>query len=90
MALAASIAGSDDGVAVAAEINGVTRDGEKCTDYAGCLALVEAGTDIEYDGVSGPLEFIDAGEPSQASILILQFNAEGAIEVVGSVQGSIS
>ncbi len=89
MALAASIAGSDDGVAVAAEINGVTRDGEKCTSYADCLALVEAGTDIDYDGVSGPLEFIDAGEPSTASILILQFDAEGAIEVVGSVQGSV-
>lgn len=89
MALAASIAGSDDGVDVAAEINGVTREGEKCTTYADCLALVEAGTDIDYDGVSGPLEFIDAGEPSTASILILQFNAEGVIEVVGSVQGAI-
>ncbi|NNE11970.1 MAG: ABC transporter substrate-binding protein [Ilumatobacter sp.] len=90
MALAAEIAGSDDGAAVAAEINGVTRDGEKCTTYADCKALVDAGTDIDYDGVSGPLEFIDAGEPSQASILILQFNAEGVIEVVDSVQGSIS
>jgi ABC-type branched-subunit amino acid transport system substrate-binding protein len=88
-ALAAAIAGSDDGVAVAAEINGVTREGEKCTTFADCIALVDAGTDIDYDGVSGPLEFIDAGEPSQASILILQFNDAGEIEVTGSVQGQI-
>lgn len=89
MALAASIAGSDDGAAVAAEINDVTRGGEKCTTYADCLALVEAGTDIDYDGVSGPLEFIDAGEPSQASILILEFDETGTIFVAGSVQGAV-
>ncbi len=89
MALAASIAGSDDGVAIAAEINDVTRGGEKCTTYADCLALVEAGTDIDYDGVSGPLEFIDAGEPSQASILILEYDETGTIFVSGSVQGAL-
>ncbi|MDW3212870.1 MAG: ABC transporter substrate-binding protein [Ilumatobacteraceae bacterium] len=88
-ALAAAIAGTDDPVAVAAEINGVTREGEKCTTYADCLALVDAGTDIDYDGVSGPLEFIDAGEPSQASILILEFDETGTIFVAGSVQGAV-
>jgi len=89
MALAAEVAGSDDGVAVGAQINDVTRGGEKCTTYADCLALVKAGTDIDYDGKSGPLEFIDAGEPSTASILILQFDDTGTIQVVGSVQGAI-
>jgi branched-chain amino acid transport system substrate-binding protein len=89
MALAATIAGTDDPVAVAAEINGVTREGEKCTTFADCVALIDAGTDIDYDGVSGPLEFIDAGEPSQASILILEFDETGTIFVAGSVQGSV-
>src|SRR3546814_3038203 len=55
-ALAAEVAGSD-GIEYASEINGVTRGGEKCTDYAGCLEMVKAGTDIDYDGVSGPPEF---------------------------------
>jgi len=89
-ALAAIIAGSDDGVAVGAEINDVTRGGEKCTTFADCVALIEGGTtDIDYDGVSGPLEFIDAGEPSTASILILEFDETGTIQVAGSVQGQI-
>ena len=89
MALAAAVAGTDDGVAVAAEINDVTRGGEKCTTYADCLALAEAGTDFDYDGVSGPLEFIDEGEPSQASILILEFDETGTLQTIGSTEGSL-
>jgi ABC-type branched-subunit amino acid transport system substrate-binding protein len=89
MALAATVAGSDDGVAMGAEINDVTRGGEKCTTYVDCLAFAEAGTDFDYDGVSGPLEFRDEGEPTQASILTLEFDADGVIQTVGAVQGSV-
>ena len=89
MALAAIVAGTDDGVEVGAQINDVTRGGEKCTTFEACAALAEAGTDLDYDGVSGPLEFRDEGEPTQASILILEFDATGAIVVDGSVQGSV-
>jgi ABC-type branched-subunit amino acid transport system substrate-binding protein len=88
-ALAAIAAGSDDGVAAGAMINDVTRGGEKCTTFADCAALLADGADIDYDGVSGPLEFTDAGEPSTASILILEFDETGTIVVSGSVQGSI-
>jgi branched-chain amino acid transport system substrate-binding protein len=105
MALAAIVAGSDDGVAVGAEINEITRGGEKCTTFEECLPLAEAGEDLDYDGVSGPLEFIDAGEPSEASILILEFDAEGDgidfrttdagdevaddVDVIGSIAGTL-
>ena len=89
MSLAATVAGSTDGVAMAAEINDVTRGGEKCTSYAECLPLAEAGTDFDYDGVSGPLEFRDEGEPTQASSLTLEFDDQGVIFVAGSVQGSV-
>lgn len=89
IALAAIAAGDDDGVAVAAQINDVTRGGEKCTTFAGCAAILADGGDIDYDGVSGPLEFIDAGEPSEASILIKEFNAEGTLEVVDIIFGKI-
>ena len=43
----------------------VTKDGEKCSLFADCLALLEAGTDIDYDGAAGPLDFVDAGEPAR-------------------------
>jgi len=74
VALAAEIAGTDDPVAVAAEINGVTKEGTKCTSYAECLALVQAGEDIDYDGVGGPYEFVDAGEPAAASFRISTYD----------------
>ena len=90
VALGAIAADSDDPTAIAAELNGLTKDGEKCSDFTSCAALLADGTDIDYDGFSGPLEFIDAGEPSEASILTLQFNDEGVIEVVGSVFGSLN
>jgi branched-chain amino acid transport system substrate-binding protein len=89
IALAAIAAGDDDGVAAGAQINDVTRGGEKCTTFADCAAILADGGDIDYDGVSGPLEFIDAGEPSEASILIKEFNASGELEVVDIIFGKI-
>jgi len=72
IALAAESAGSLDPVAIAAQINDVTRGGEKCTDFASCVALIQAGTtDIDYDGIGGPYEFVDAGEPAAASYQII-------------------
>lgn len=90
VALAALIAGTDDPSSLATEINGVTKDGEKCTEFAACAELIAAGTDIDYDGKSGPLEFIDAGEPSTASILTLEFDDAGELQVIGSVFGSLN
>lgn len=73
-ALAAEIAKSTNGQAIASEINGVTKDGTKCTSYEQCLALVNAGTDIDYDGVTGELTFVAAGEPSVGSYGVLEFD----------------
>lgn len=74
-ALAAAVAGSDDPAQIAAHINGVTRDGEKCTTFADCMALVDAGTDIDYDGPAGPMTFGPEGEPTEASFVILTYDA---------------
>ena len=79
IALAAQIA-QDDGSAHAAEIVGVTTEGEKCTTYADCLAIVEAGGDVDYDGISGPLEFSGNGEPTIGSYGVLQFGADNRID----------
>jgi ABC-type branched-subunit amino acid transport system substrate-binding protein len=80
IALAAEIAGTD-GIEMANEINGVTRDGEKCDSYAACKELVTGGTtDIDYDGVSGPLEFSGNGEPTIASYGILEFGDDNRID----------
>ncbi len=74
MALAAELAGTDDPVAIAAEINGVTKDGEKCTSFAECKDIIAAGGNPDYDGQGGPYEFVDAGEPAAASFRVATYD----------------
>jgi hypothetical protein len=76
----AAITAKTDGLEYANEINEVTRNGEKCTEFAACRALAEAGTDLDYDGVSGPMEFSGNGEPTEASIAIQTFGEDNRID----------
>lgn len=81
-ALAAEIAGEDGGGTVGAQINDVTRGGEKCTTFVQCAELIRGGTtDIDYDGLSGPGEFVDQGEPSIANYQVLEIDAEGQLQL---------
>jgi branched-chain amino acid transport system substrate-binding protein len=75
-ALAAEAAKSDSGTAISGKLVEVSKGGEKCTEFADCKAKIAAGTDIDFDGVSGPVEFSDKGDPSEASIGIYQFDAQ--------------
>ncbi len=88
IALAAAVAGTDDPTVFKDEIVGVTKDGTKCTTFAECRQLVADGQNIDYDGASGPLEFVDAGEPGTASIEIYTFNAQGQLQTLDTVQSS--
>ena len=83
-ALAALVADSNRAEDFAAEINGVTRDGTKCSLYADCAELIMAGEDIDYEGAAGSLDFVEAGEPSVATFDILEFDEAGEIVVVSS------
>lgn len=69
-----------DGIAYASEINGITRDGEKCTDFTTCLEIIKAGGDPDYDGISGPLTFAGNGEPLEASYGFLTMAGNNRID----------
>ena len=88
-ALAAIVADSDAGSAIAEEIVNVTRDGEKCTTFAECVELLEAGEDIDYDGVSGPIELGETGSPTAASIGIYEYDANNQNTPVDFIDGNI-
>jgi ABC-type branched-subunit amino acid transport system substrate-binding protein len=79
-ALAAVAAESDDPAVIATQINGVTRDGEACETYEDCLALLEDGEDIDYNGPSGPQEFSQPGEPTAASFAIMSYGDDNQID----------
>jgi ABC-type branched-subunit amino acid transport system substrate-binding protein len=88
-ALAAVAAGNDSGTAIGKKMQDVSAGGEKCTSYKDCSALLKDKKDIDYDGVSGPVEFNAKGDPSQASIGIYKFAADNKYAFVEAKQGKI-
>jgi len=89
LVLAAQVAQSSDPEVYVDEIIGVTRDGEKCELVADCLEMVWAGTDIDYDGASGPLDFSPNGEPSVGVYNVIQYDATGAVQNEDEIQGEL-
>ncbi|MGH3867385.1 MAG: caspase, EACC1-associated type [Pseudonocardiaceae bacterium] len=83
-ALAAAVAGTDAPAAVAKQIDGVTRAGERCTSFAACMTLVKNHQAIAYDGPSGPLRFTDHGEPSSVTYDIDEIQADGTMKPLRS------
>ncbi len=88
-ALAAQAGGENTSEAVAENMVAVTGEGTKCTAYAECLEMLEAGEDIDYDGPSGPMDFTEAGEPSQGTYALQEFTAEGELELVEEITSSL-
>lgn len=79
-ALAAASAHSDSPVNIAEKIREVTEGGQKCRTYAGCIEGIKNNVDIDYDGISGPLEFNDSGEPCMVSYSVVEFNKYGRLD----------
>ena len=78
IALAVEAAGTD-GSAHAEKIVDITGGGEKCTTFADCLAILKAGGDVDYDGVSGPHDFNGNGEPLKGSYAVLTFGDDNRL-----------
>lgn len=89
-ALAAAQAGEDSGTAIRDNLQSVTEGGEKCTTFADCLALINEGTDIDYDGVSGPITFDENGDPTEAYIGIYQYGADNKYTLLNTEFGSLT
>ena len=83
--LASAVAGSTDPAVFINEMNGVTQDGARCSGYEACVALISEGTDIDYDGASGRLEFTEPGEPGVGVYDFYRYNAEGVAVTIDQV-----
>ena len=90
-ALAAIVAKSDAGEDIAKVLPDVTKGGEKCTTFEECAALLkdDPKADIDYDGLSGPIELGETGSPTAASIGIYQYDAKNKIAPVKYIAGTI-
>lgn len=86
-ALAATAAGSVNGKDIASKMTDVSEGGAKCTSYKACVALLKQGKDIDYEGVSGPVDFNSNGSPSKATIGIQEYTKNNKYHQIDSVTG---
>jgi ABC-type branched-subunit amino acid transport system substrate-binding protein len=88
-ALAATAAGDDAGQAIATKMIEVSSGGTKCTSYQQCVDLLKQGEDIDYDGISGPVDLNDSGSVNKATIGIQLYDGSNKYKQVDSVSGVI-
>jgi ABC-type branched-subunit amino acid transport system substrate-binding protein len=88
-ALAATAAKTDAGKAIASKLVDISAGGSKCTSYAQCVALLNKGQDIDYDGVSGPVDLNKTGSPAKATIGIFQYGPNNTYHNLKYVTGAI-
>jgi branched-chain amino acid transport system substrate-binding protein len=88
-ALAAVAAEDDSGESIASQLQAVSTGGTACTSFQECADLLEQGEDIDYNGVSGDIEFNDTGSPSSATIGIFQYGPDNTYSNLSYVDGQI-
>lgn len=79
LALAAEVAGTDEGDKIVAEVADVVSGGEKCNSWASCKELLDAGEDFDYDGASGALDLNGLLEPTAGTYDVWAFDSEGGV-----------
>jgi branched-chain amino acid transport system substrate-binding protein len=67
----------------------VTNGGTVCTEYADCLAKLQAGEDIDYDGQSGPIAFDENGDPSLATMGVYEYGADNTYSASEFIEGEV-
>jgi ABC-type branched-subunit amino acid transport system substrate-binding protein len=89
IALAAEAADSDAPNGLKTELINVTKGGEKCTNFTDCKKLLDDGKDIDYDGVSGPIEWTKEGDISKGSIGVYEYGEDNTFKLLEFQEGEI-
>ena len=90
IALAAQAAGCGDGAAIAEFLPQVAGNGgEQCSTWADCVALLDAGTDIDFQGVTGPVDFNEYGDLAQGTISVNEYTSNTEFEEIGKVTADV-
>ncbi|GAA4673691.1 ABC transporter substrate-binding protein [Frondihabitans cladoniiphilus] len=71
-----------------AKVSGASG-GTKCTTFADCKKLIDAGTSIQYQGPSGIGPFNKNNDPSSAYIGIYKYDANNVDVYQSSIQGAV-
>ena len=74
LALASLQGKATDGATIKDNLQSVSEGGTKCESFADCAKLIADGTDIDYDGISGPITFDKNGDPTEAYVSIYKYS----------------
>lgn len=78
IALAAAEAGSDSPSDIRLWMAPVSGGGRQCSSFQDCVTLQQQGLQIDYNGLSGPIELSSTtGDPTRALFVQFGFDAEG-------------
>ncbi|WP_017591270.1 ABC transporter substrate-binding protein [Nocardiopsis potens] len=84
-ALAAEQAGSNVPGEFVGEMEAVSKDGTECASFEECKQLIADGEDIDYQGVSGPINFDENGDVTQATFQVYGFDDKGEHSKVDAI-----
>ena len=65
-------------------IAGLTHEGVACGSYGECATLIDEGQDIDYSGVSGPINLSREGDPTVAVYSIHTWEDGGNAVTLGT------
>ena len=77
IALAAVRADSDAPNDIAAQISSVSSSGSACRTFADCVAAIDGGLQVDYNGPSGLTEIARTGDPSRAAFDRFVYDSDG-------------
>jgi branched-chain amino acid transport system substrate-binding protein len=89
LALAALQGKATDGATLKENLQSVSEGGEKCTTFADCAKLIADGTDIDYDGLSGPITFDENGDPTEAYVSVYKYGTGNTTTFSEQVYGKL-
>ena len=90
-AIAAVAAKNDNAKAIAQEMVAVSGPpGTKCSAFKECVDLLNNGEEIDYEGVSSPINFGNTGSPTAATIGIFEYKDDNTFENKDFITGEIT
>ena len=79
LALAAQSAGSSSPLALAAHIHAVSVNGTQCMEFLTCASLLEEGEHVDYEGLSGWVDFHPDGSLDQGLLEVAELDETGEV-----------
>jgi branched-chain amino acid transport system substrate-binding protein len=85
VALAAIRAGDDGGAAIARLLPTVSSGGIPCTSFGACLDVLSTEPDIDYDGISGPVDLTAEGDVKAGTWVLCTYSEGNVFTPVAAV-----